>query len=173
MAFIKYGRSSISSQLTTIAESLSSSSGGAKEKRVDLITSTQSWTAPAGVTYAIAHITAGGGGGGGNVYRGSYGANSSAFGVIAEGAVGGSEDQAGNVNNASYPGKPNTGNGGVGIGGYQSNGNNGADGSTFMAGSVVIPGSSYTITIGGGGSNGGGAGNGGSGRVAIEYYVSA
>lgn len=178
MAFVKYGRSAISNQLTTIANALSSSSsGGSKEKRVDLITSTQSWTAPAGVTYAIAHLVAGGGGGGGNQANGTSGGTSSAFGQNFLGGTGG--NRFGGIYNTSsgVSAGINTGRGGSGQAdsstSAQGLSGNGQGSSTMLFGSSVVPGTSYTITVGAGGSKGSSGGNGGSGYVAIEYYVEA
>lgn len=147
---------------------------GAKEKRVALFTATGSWTAPAGVTYAIAHILAGGGGGGGSS-NGGYGGTSSCFGVSALGAAGGTQGQSTDWG-SGVSAQANTGGGG----GSTRNGppNQGwipaaspaFSASILVTGSIVSPGTSYTVTIGAGGSNGGNAGNGGSGYVAIEYY---
>lgn len=154
--------------------SFKSLGSSAKEKRVVLFTATGSWTAPAGVTYAIATIMPGGGGGGGSS-NGGYGGSSSCFGATALGATGGTQGQSVDWG-SGVSGQANTGNGG----GSTRNGpaNQGwipASSSAFNAnaltfGATVSPGTAYTVTVGAGGSNGGNAGNGGSGYVSIEYY---
>lgn len=148
-------------------------SAAAKEKRIALFTSTGSWTAPAGVNYAIAHILAGGGGGGSTTGSdGAVGGTSSCFGQNALGGRGGAFAIYTRFGGGPS-GQANTGNGGSGgQAGYPNTGEgtaySGADASELTFGSAVTPGSSYTVTVGAGGS---GSGNGGSGRVSIEYWV--
>jgi len=157
-----------------MAISFKSLGASSKQKKVALFTSTGSWTAPTGVTYAIATILAGGGGGGSGS-GGSSGSSSSCFGTTAYGGVGtpGSND-FGSENGVS--GQQNTGNGGSGSkSGPPNQGyiptRQGGNSTLLTAGSAVTPGTSYTVTVGGGGSGGSGnGGNGGSGYVAIEYY---
>ncbi len=152
---------------------------GAKEKRVQLFTATGSWTAPAGVTYAIAHIMPGGGGGGSRAGSGSAGGNSSALGQTANGATPGTrmgmQDDSGFLVDGANA-AANTGNGGASNGWNSSSAVNGPpmdgkDGSLLMFGSTVTPGTSYTITVGAGGAASARGGAGGSGYVAIEFYV--
>jgi hypothetical protein len=146
-----------------------------KQKKIALFKSTGSWTAPAGVTYAIANIMAGGGGGGGSEASGGYGGTSSAFGIDALGANGGTY---GNFNmGGAQAAQANTGNGGGSVRngppnqGYIQAASTAFSSNILLGGSAVTPGTSYTITVGGGGSGGlAGGANGGSGYVAIEYY---
>lgn len=142
---------------------------GAKEKRIDLITATGSWVAPTGVTYAIAHIMPGGGGGGNN-NNGATGGTSSAFGRNALGAVGGASTGSSFQMTTGNAAGANTGGGGMTslwVGSQQAS-VAALNAQLQIFGSTVIPGTSYTITVGAGGS---GLGNGGSGFVAIEYYI--
>jgi len=149
---------------------------GQKEKRVDLITSTGTWTAPAGVTYAIATLIGGGGaGGGGGAFtenRGTAGGSTSAFGFTHPGGSGGQRMNT-NYNILAEASQGNTGLGGGSSllgGNSQMCGFVGHDSNPKIVGSAVTPGTGYTITIGAGGtvSNGGA---GGSGYVSIEYWI--
>lgn len=157
-----------------MAISFKSLGASSKQKKVALFTSTGSWTAPAGVTYAIANIMPGGGGGGGSS-NGGYGGNSSCFGRTALGATGGTQGQSTDWG-SGVSAQANTGNGGGSTRngpanqGWISAASPAFNANILIAGSSVTPGTSYTVTVGGGGSQGGNAGNGGSGYVAIEYY---
>lgn len=149
-----------------------SSGGVILEKKIATFTSTGSWTAPANVTYVIAHITPGGGGGGGTGGNGSNGGSSGFASTTVNGGRGGAKHESAYVNG---PGAlANTGNGGSGGGGNGSAGpgGNASDGFTRMIGQSVTPLSSYTVTVGAGGSGNGTGGSGGSGFVALEYYES-
>lgn len=157
-------------------------------KRVDLFIASGTWTAPTGVTYAIANIRAGGGGGAGSYNgtagNGSTGGSSSAFGTTALGGAGAHRSNLnGDGNIAGFAGPVNSGDGGGGCGTSTSNGHSpnrsGGAGAYLVIGSSVTPGTGYTITVGAGGAAGtagfpGGAagGAGGSGAVWIEYEVS-
>jgi hypothetical protein len=149
-------------------------SGGAAapQRRVDLFTASGTWTAPAGVTYAIAHIVAGGGSGGSYNTNGSPGGSSSAFSETVSGGRTGSAANAAYGNGVAAP--ANSGLGGLGNTRTDNSWNiaaSGGDGTYIVKGMTVTPGTGYTITIGSGGTGGGG--DGGSGRVWIEYEVSA
>lgn len=147
---------------------------GAKEKRIVRFTSTSSWTAPAGVTYAIAHIVPGGGGGGGNNFSGGAdGTASSVFSITANPGNGGSGEND-VLAAGGRSGLANSGMGGMGATGRQqfgAIGSTGGQGRLISGGAVVVPGTPYTVTVGGGGAGGSNAGAGGSGFVEIEFYV--
>ena len=154
-------------------EVIGAAAPSAKEKRIDVITATGNWTAPAGVTYAIAYARSGGGGGGSDSPTlGTAGGATEVFGV----SINGGARAARCVNadgSAGTSGAANTGEGGTGGGGTDS-ANDGKTSTVKIISSTVIPGNNYPITIGAGGSGGGGSrpgGAGGSGRVEIEYYV--
>lgn len=153
-------------------------------RRVDLFTASGTWTAPAGVTYAVAYIRAGGGGGGGRGgTTGSAGGSSSAFGTTCNGGNGGvpfTNQTSNTVDGTNAPANSGAGGGGAGsvdtgtTGGRHGTAEKGHDGCQLVVGSVVTPGTGYTITIGSGGAGGTGTGpggNGGSGAVWIEYEV--
>lgn len=149
--------------------------GAATVKKVDLFTSSGTWTAPTDVTYAIAHILAGGGGGGGTS-NSTAGGNSSAFGTTATGGRAQARGYSLGFTGAASP--ANSGRGGMPGTGDPAYSNSGArqglpggDGTYLVAGSVVTPGTNYTITVGSGGAGGSQGGAGGSGAVWIEYEV--
>lgn len=149
--------------------------GGAKVKRTDLITATGPWVAPSGVTYAIAHMVAGGGGGAGQDATGNYGGTSSAFSFDHLGGRGGAASRM-REQGGSSSAQANTGQGGSGRGGRDTSyaetlSGDGGDSIKKAVGAVVVPGTTYTITVGAGGAGAGG--NGGSGFIEIEYYVDA
>jgi hypothetical protein len=150
--------------------SLFPAAGSGKQKRVDLITATGTWVAPAGVTYVIAYLVSGGGGGGGNA-NGANGAPSTAFGLSGVGGRGGAGTNL-TVSVGSFSPAANTGIGG----------NNAAIGNNYVTptagpspmiqgGATVVPGTSYPITIGAGGAGATGTASGGSGYVSIEYWI--
>lgn len=164
----------------SVANAVLPASGGgaaATVKRMDVFNSSGTWTAPADVTYAVAHIYAGGGGGGGYTGLGSSGGSSSAFGTTALGGRGGQGARYAYQSDSPGDAPANSGNGGVGDNALYSPGTStqGADGTYLVVGSSVTPGTGYTITVGAGGaaSNyfGNRGGNGGSGQVLIEYEV--
>jgi hypothetical protein len=137
---------------------------------VDAFSASGTFTVPAGVTYAIAHIRAGGGGAG-DSSSGAGGTSSVAFagGTISATGGNGANTTAGSV---SVAGATNSGQGAgarASSGSYRSEA---ADGAYIVAGGAVTPASSITVTVGAGGAagtNGGAAG--GSGYVWIEYQV--
>lgn len=144
---------------------------GATTQRVTVFNTTGSWVAPAGATYAIAYLNGGGGGSGGST-NGAAGGSSSAFGFTATGGQGAhgpavgiwSAGRAAPANSAAGA----TGPAFNGAGPYYLPGFNST---TFIFGSSVTPGESYTITVGAGGSAGNDGNTGGSGFVTIEWWA--
>jgi len=145
---------------------------------VAAFTASGTWTVPAGVTYAIAHITGAGGGSG----RGSPGAGGNSSVAFAGGTVtatGGAAivaDSNLSSNNVAAAGATNSGYGasfyGLTSGSFASAGDfDGRDGAIITAGAAVTPAASITITVGAGGTAGTGGAAGGSGYVWIEYQV--
>jgi hypothetical protein len=130
--------------------------------KVDEFTTSGTWTVPAGVTYAVAHIRAGGGGAGSTATAG--GTSSVAFSGGTVSATGG--------NPADYiiltQGTAGQANSGQGAFGFNSGGDPGqaSNGAYIVAGDDVTPGGSITVTVGAGGT---GTRAGGSGFVWIEY----
>lgn len=142
-------------------------------KKIASFTASGTWTVPAGVTYAIAHMRGGGGGVGTLATGGDGGTSSVAF-------AGGTVSAPGNkrsINPGSTPNDPQAGaanssqnavmrdgssggvsNGGGSIAGY------------IIAGDSVTPAASITVTVGAGGAAGTSGAAGGSGYVFIEYY---
>lgn len=143
---------------------------------VDAFTASGTWTVPAGVTYAIAHIRAGGGG----IGQASAGAGGNSSVAFAGGTV---TATGGNANNNSdftstrsfAAGVANSGEGARASGGNAGNGYGfailGGDGAYIVAGGAVTPAASITITVGAGGVAGTSGAAGGSGYVWIEYQV--
>ena len=144
--------------------------------KVAAFTSSGTWTVPAGVTYAVAHIRGGGGGCNDSTSNGTAGGNSSvAFSggtVTALGGLGMATAMIPPATNSAHAGN-NTGQGGivavansvadvgVGVSAYA--------GAEIVAGDTVTPAASITVTVGAGGT---GTANGGSGYVWIEYQES-
>lgn len=146
-------------------------------KKVDRFTTSGSWTVPAGVTYAIAHMLGGGGSGGNQTTAGNNGGTSSvAFASGTVSALGGKggvrTDTA--TNRVKGNEVANSGRGG-GSNDDNSGGHNnvGSDAQWIVAGAAVTPAASITVTVGAGGTAPSGASNGGSGYVWIEYYEEA
>lgn len=143
--------------------------------KVDRFTASGTWTVPAGVTYAVAHIRAAGGGVG-LASAGTGGTSSVAF---ASGTVSASGGIGANVN----PGVPNVfsragaANSGEGAtGGVSRDASNdytwiGGNGAYIVAGADVTPAASITVTVGDGGTAGTSGAAGGSGYVWIEYLA--
>jgi hypothetical protein len=133
------------------------------------------FTPPAGVTYAIAHIRAGGGGVGTSSSGGTGGTSSVAFAggtISATGGVGCTGQNTTNIfNNAGAANSGNGANRNATSGGvpFYAAAQNGA---YITAGGAVTPGLGITVTVGAGGTAGGSPGAaGGSGYVWIEYQV--
>lgn len=148
-------------------------------KKVDRFTASGSWTVPAGVTYAVAHILGGGGGGGGGAsyQNGSTGGTSSV--AFASGTVSGLGGKGGQGTNSSRAegaaigaGSANSGRGGPGCSGVSGD-CNGFDAQYIVAGAVVTPAASITVTVGAGGTAGTNGAAGGTGYVWIEYLEEA
>ena len=142
-------------------------------KKVQAFTTTGTWTVPAGVTYAIAHMLGGGGGGGGASTRGATGGESSvdfASGlVLSNGGYGGSNSGAGtNAGARPTDTEPNTGRGG-GPNGISAQGFAG-DATWVVAAAEVTPAATIDVVVGAGGAPGTDGITGGSGYVYIEYF---
>ncbi len=144
---------------------------------VAAFTATGTWTVPAGVTYAIAHIR-GGGGGVGTATSGTGGTSSVAFSggtVSATGGAGQNSRVNYTANIATTAGATNSGNGGGYRGDTGTSGEGefvqGQNGAYVVAGGAVTPAASITVTVGAGGVAGTGGAAGGTGYVWIEYQV--
>lgn len=160
-------------------------SGVRYERRVERFTADGTFTPPAGVTFAIAHIRAGGGGLGSGTNAGIGGTSSVAFAGGTISATGGNPINA----NFSGGGSPQekmkvagVANSGLGAKGVVSPSNytdgerfftSAGDGAYVVAGGAVTAGTGIAITVGAGGTAGtyssltGAAG--GSGFVWVEY----
>jgi len=143
---------------------------------VERFTTSGTFTPPAGVTYAIAHITAGGGGIG-QASSGSGGSSSVAFAGGTVTATGGTAMNSGAAfvaGNAVTP-PANSGQGATFLGnsgGTTTVGSSSNNGAHIVAGGAVTPGTGITVTVGAGGVAGTGNGAAGaSGYVWIEYEV--
>jgi hypothetical protein len=146
---------------------------------VAAFTASGTWTVPAGVTYAIAHIRAGGGSTGTTTSGNVGGTSSVAFagGTVSAtgGTRGGSPTNIGSNLNQSA-GTVNSGQGAKTSG---DDGNDAGsklqyaaqDGAYIVAGGAVTPAASITVTVGAGGTAGTSGAAGGSGYVWIEYQV--
>lgn len=142
--------------------------------KVDAFTASGTWTVPAGVTYAVAHIL-GGGGGAGTASSGNGGTSSVAFAGGTVSATGGQGVSTGSGASAvARAGAANSGKGALFI-----SDNSGTarvqffgtvmDGTLIVAGDAVTPAASITVTVGAGGVAGTSGAAGGSGYVYIEY----
>lgn len=151
----------------------SSWSGFGKVKKVEAFTASGTWTVPAGVTYAVAHIRGGGGGANfGTSNAGTGGTSSVAFSggtVSAEGGSGVQTAISGGTTASSAP-AVNSGEGGAisQLSGYGPGQFHGLRGAYVVAGDSVTPGASIAVTVGAGGT---GSRAGASGYVWIEYQV--
>jgi hypothetical protein len=142
--------------------------------QVTAFTASGTFTPPAGVTYAIAHITAGGGGVG-SASSGAGGTSSVAFAGGTISATGGIANNGGTQSGSFIAGVANSGQGAKGVG-NRPIGDEGytliaQDGAYIVAGGAVTPGTGITVTVGAGGTAGTGGAAGGSGYVWIEYQV--
>jgi hypothetical protein len=143
--------------------------------KVDRFTASGTWTVPAGVTYAVAHIRAGGGGVGTSPTAGAGGTSSVAFAsgtVSATGGAAGDKVCEGGSNTTA--GAANSGNGARGVHDrsvtyypYLE----AQAGAYIVAGADVTPAASITVTVGAGGTAGSPGAVGGSGYVWIEYLA--
>jgi len=145
--------------------------------QVTAFTASGTFTPPAGVTYAVAHILAGGGGTG-DSGAGAGGNSSVAFAGGTITATGGGASIANlpysTVNSGTRA--ANSGQGalrsvfrGADVG--NSAVHNGGDGALITAGNTVTPAVGITVTVGAGGTAGTNGAAGGSGYVWIEYQV--
>jgi hypothetical protein len=147
--------------------------GGAM--KVEQFTASGTWTVPAGVTYAIAHIIGGGGGARHSAAGGTGGTSSVAFASGTVSATGGVGAYAYYVNlaNDNEAGTANSGQGGIvtGVGSTADTVNTyiAQNGAEIVAGAAVTPAASITVTVGAGGTATGGGAVGGTGYVWIEY----
>jgi hypothetical protein len=149
--------------------------GAGLNKKIEAFTASGTWTVPAGVTYAIAHMLGGGGGIGQSATGGNGGASSVAFSggtVTANGANHGGGYSSWSATHMEA-GAANTGNGARGwlTGGADNSGTSGGDAQYVVAGDAVTPAASITVTVGTGGAAGTSGVAGGSGYVYIEYYA--
>jgi hypothetical protein len=143
--------------------------------QVDAFTASGTWTVPSGVTYAIAHIRAGGGGAG----RASSGAGGSSSVAFSGGTITATGGAALNHNRdtqfTTVAGATNSGFGAFfnasDGNGYFTTGGDAGNGAYIVAGDDVTPGGSITVTVGAGGTAGTNGAAGGSGYVWIEYQV--
>ena len=143
--------------------------------KVAAFTSSGTWTVPAGVTYAIAHMLGGGGGGAGQSTTGGAGGTSSvAFSGGTVSATGGRGGAVTATPTNRVPGAEaaNSGRGGACNSDASGHNNEGNDAQWIVAGDTVTPAASITVTVGAGGTAGTGATAGASGYVWIEYQES-
>ena len=148
--------------------------GATMIKKVEAFTASGTWTVPAGVTYAIAHIR---GGGGGATFSGlgtSGGSSSVAFagGTITAAGGNGAGTQFAGGSTASAAPAVNSGEGGyiTQLNGDKSDSTYGGRGAYIVAADTVTPAASITVTVGAGGT---GNRAGATGYVWIEYYEEA
>lgn len=149
------------------------------QTNVAAFTASGTWTVPAGVTYAVAYIRAGGGGAGA-ASSGTGGTSSVAFASGTISATGGTgHNGATNATPSTMvAGTTNSGQGAVGINAWDGGSGirqlvvyNAKDGALITAGGAVTAGASITVTVGAGGTAGTSGAAGGSGYVYIEYEV--
>ena len=138
---------------------------------VTAFTASGTFTPPAGVTYAIAHIRAGGGGAG-DSGQGAGGTSSVAFASGTISATGGNPVAGlGDGTRTNYAGQANSGQGAYCNSATIGPGGKAGDGAEIVAGGAVTPGTGITVTVGAGGTAGTNGAAGGSGYVWIEYQV--
>lgn len=141
--------------------------------KVDTFTADGTFTPPAGVTYAVAHIRAGGGGVGNSSGAGGNSSVAFAGGTIT--ATGGTNSVGTASASALYrvAATVNSGQGGTtkDDGSSVSVSLSGKDGALITAGGAVTAGVGITVTVGAGGAAGSNGVAGGSGYVWIEYLT--
>lgn len=148
-------------------------------QNVTAFTASGTFTPPAGVTYAVAHIRAGGGGVGfGATAGGTGGTSSVAFAGGTISATGGNGANAGRADTVlAIASAANSGQGAWGNNqraittGEDNRVMRAGDGAYIVAGGAVTPGTGITVTVGAGGIAGTSGAAGGSGYVWIEYFV--
>ena len=140
-------------------------------QNVTAFTASGTFTPPAGVTYAVAYIRAGGGGVGGS--GGTGGTSSVAFASGTISATGGAPAGSNGTGTAAYrtPGTVNSGQGANCRDDAQFSESTAQDGALITAGGAVTPGTGIAVTVGAGGTAGTNGAAGGSGYVWIEYFV--
>lgn len=140
-------------------------------QNVTAFTASGTFTPPAGVTYAIAHITAGGGGVGAS--SGAGGTSSVAFASGTISATGGAANTTTTFSSAGFggAGATNSGYGAIKFGSTETMTVIGGNGAIIVAGGAVTPAVGITVTVGAGGTAGTNGFAGGSGYVWIEYFV--
>ena len=155
-------------QLNAMVDAINA--GGAV--KVDRFTASGTWTVPAGVTYAVAYIQAGGGGV--STSAGTGGTSSVAFSSGTISAAGGEPfvEACFNSSNVRNAGAANSGNGAMAINTTSAYNLFGQRGALITAGAAVTPAASITVTVGAGGVAGTNGTAGGSGYVYIEYQGS-
>jgi hypothetical protein len=143
-----------------------------REKRIAAFTGSGTWTVPAGVTYAIAHMLGGGGGIGEGTTAGSGSASSVAFAGGTVSANGGlrAATRAGGTIGAALAGAANTGRGGIASNEQSSESFEGGASTYVVAANTVTPAATVAVVVGAGGTAGTNGAAGGSGYVYIEYY---
>jgi hypothetical protein len=141
--------------------------------KVERFTASGTFTPPAGVTYAVAYIRAGGGGVGDSA--GTGGTSSVAFAGGTVSATGGNA-YASTVTSTATARIIGTANSGQGAQGLTSTGDafgSAGDGALITAGGAVTAGVGITVTVGAGGTAGTPQGAaGGSGYVYVQYQGS-
>ncbi len=146
------------------------------QTNVASFTASGTWIVPAGVTYAIANIRAGGGGAG-EASAGAGGTSSVAFAGGTVSATGGGAWNSGfNLSAVAVAGPANSGSGASYqaslSGGFYTSSTRGAqNGAEIVSGGAVTAGASITVTVGSGGTAGTSGAAGGTGYVFITYEV--
>ena len=142
------------------------------QKKIEAFTGSGTWTVPAGVTYAIAHMLGGGGSIGGSTTGNPGSASSVAFTGGTVSANGGAmvRYNSATVSGASA-GPANSGRSASQSSNIENAYNDGpAQAQWIVAGDDVTPAEEITVTVGAGGAAGTNGAAGGSGYVYIEYY---
>jgi hypothetical protein len=142
-------------------------------KKIARFTASGTWTVPARVTYAIAHMLGGGGGVGRNDSGADGGNSSVAFAsgtVIAPGQL--RAPFAASGSGSTKAGPANSGSNAIMVSGTSGTATSttSTSGPVIVAGADVTPAASITVTVGAGGAAGTAGTAGGSGYVYIEYY---
>jgi hypothetical protein len=140
--------------------------------QVTAFTASGTFTPPTGVTYAIAHILAGGGGIG-TTAGGNGGTSSVAFAGGTISATGGNGIGTISVSKGAAAGPANSGLGATANGFTTGEAGSGiaTSGALITAGGAVTAGVGITVTVGAGGTAGTSGAAGGSGYVWIQYEV--
>ena len=142
------------------------------QKKIEAFTGSGTWTVPAGVTYAIAHVLGGGGGisaGGDTDDAGDGSSSSVAFATTTPTSLGGIRTQA-RLAVVRRAGQANSGQGARAYNTTSFVGIAAGDAQWVVGGAPVTPEASITVTVGAGGTAGTSGAAGGSGYVYIEYF---